>query len=235
MPLGACGSWRGPTAGTSSAPAADSPPAALASAHVHDRRTLGVQSRAATTRRTVSVGVGWAVDVDLRAPESGWRVPTEVGVRLLRQVADAARDAARCRSPHEQPALPGRTELRSLQRPLCHPGACARSSSSCGRFALTSSGRSNGRLPLRAATWRRSRDRAAAATTSSSRRWNSASSCQLLLQAPAHARGGDRQHLAAQVARAALVELARGEDVRAVLVPGCATSSSIPSPRSPRS
>ena len=41
---------------------------------------------------------------------------------------------------------------------------------------------------------------------------------ELLLEAPAQARGGDREHLVAQVAPAALGERARGDDVRAVLV-----------------
>lgn len=118
MLLGACGSGAA-DGGPSSAPAADSPPAVLASAPC----TTGARSVCITRGddgRTVSVGVGWAVVVDLRAPESVWSVPTEVGARLLRQVAvrresDAVQVAYTARAP-------GRTELRSLQRPLCHPG-----------------------------------------------------------------------------------------------------------------
>ncbi|MGA2453938.1 MAG: hypothetical protein ABSG93_10490 [Solirubrobacteraceae bacterium] len=74
--------------------------------------------------RTVTVGVGWTVDVQLRSPGLTWSVPTEPGSHLLRQVGAARRDGGAAQVAYTAIAS-GHTELRALERPLCAAGrAC---------------------------------------------------------------------------------------------------------------
>jgi hypothetical protein len=74
--------------------------------------------------RTVAVAVGWTVEVDLRAPNSAWSDPMELGARLLRQRGEVGRAAGEVRVAYSARA-PGKTELRAFERPLCRPArAC---------------------------------------------------------------------------------------------------------------
>jgi hypothetical protein len=74
--------------------------------------------------RTVMVGVGWTVGLDLHTPNMIWSGPSEFGARLLRQVGPIGRSGGAVQVAYRTLA-PGRTELHAFERPVCPPGeAC---------------------------------------------------------------------------------------------------------------
>jgi hypothetical protein len=70
--------------------------------------------------RTIGVGVGWTVAVELRTPDGVWSVPTQVGAHLLRQQGGVDRQAGAVAVSYRALA-PGRTALRAFERPVCPP------------------------------------------------------------------------------------------------------------------
>ncbi|HYB24922.1 MAG TPA: hypothetical protein VED41_14055 [Solirubrobacteraceae bacterium] len=74
--------------------------------------------------RTVTVGVGWTVDLDLRAQGLRWSVPAEVGPHLLRQLGAVGRAGGGVQIDYTAVAA-GHTTLRATERPVCQTGrAC---------------------------------------------------------------------------------------------------------------
>jgi hypothetical protein len=73
---------------------------------------------------TVTVALGWTVDVELRSTGLTWGAPSEPGRRLLHQVGAARLDDGAAAVTYTAVA-PGHTELRALERPVCAAGrAC---------------------------------------------------------------------------------------------------------------
>jgi hypothetical protein len=70
--------------------------------------------------RTVGVGVGWTVAVELRTPAGVWSAPTQVGAHLLRQLGGVRHDGGGVAVFYRAQA-PGRTALRAFERPVCPP------------------------------------------------------------------------------------------------------------------
>ncbi len=70
--------------------------------------------------RTIHVGVGWAVGVELRTPSGVWSVPVQAGAHLLRQLGSVRRNGGGVAVSYRALA-PGRTALRAFERPVCPP------------------------------------------------------------------------------------------------------------------
>lgn len=71
--------------------------------------------------RTVTVGVGWTIRVDLHAPSTLWAGPSQSRAHLLRQIGAAHRGSGGVQVAYRAIA-PGKTELRASERPVCPPG-----------------------------------------------------------------------------------------------------------------
>jgi hypothetical protein len=79
---------------------------------------------ASANGRTIAVGVGRTLAVDLSTPSGIWSGPVELGPRLLRQDGEVRRAGGGVSVAYTA-ASPGRTELRAFERPLCRPArAC---------------------------------------------------------------------------------------------------------------
>jgi hypothetical protein len=70
--------------------------------------------------RTVQIGVGWTVGVDLQSPSGVWSGPTQAGAHLLRQLGGVRHDGRGIEVSYRALA-PGRTVLRAFERPVCPP------------------------------------------------------------------------------------------------------------------
>jgi hypothetical protein len=70
--------------------------------------------------RTIELGVGWTVGVDLQTPSGVWSVPAQTGARLLGQLGAVRRDGGGVEVSYRALA-PGRTSLRAFERPVCPP------------------------------------------------------------------------------------------------------------------
>jgi hypothetical protein len=104
----------------SSAPSGHGAPSVSASAAcTTSARSVCVKSNA--NGHTVRVGVGWTIGLDLHTPNSVWNAPSEVGARLLRQTGGVRLGGGAAEVAYRAVA-PGRTELRSSERPVCAPG-----------------------------------------------------------------------------------------------------------------
>jgi hypothetical protein len=70
--------------------------------------------------RTIQIGVGWTVGVELRTPSGVWTVPVQAGAHLLRQRGGVRRDGGAVEVSYRALAR-GRTALRAFERPVCPP------------------------------------------------------------------------------------------------------------------
>jgi hypothetical protein len=70
--------------------------------------------------RTVKVGVGWTIGVDLQTPRGAWSGPLQTGARLLRQIGAVRRESGGLVVSYRAIA-PGKTALRAFERPVCAP------------------------------------------------------------------------------------------------------------------
>ncbi len=70
--------------------------------------------------RTIEVGVGWTVGVELRTPSGIWSAPEQVGTHLLDQLGGVRREGGGVEVSYRARA-PGRTALRAFERPVCPP------------------------------------------------------------------------------------------------------------------
>jgi hypothetical protein len=125
--LGACGGTVAENRLTA-APSGDSAPSASETAAC----TTGARSVCITSKangHTVRLGIGWTVGLDLHAPGGAWSDPSEVGARLLRQIAGVRRDGGAVEVLYRTVA-PGRTNLRAFERPVCPPARM------CPQFVL---------------------------------------------------------------------------------------------------
>lgn len=74
--------------------------------------------------RTVTVGIGWTVGVQLRAQGFVWSAPTQLSPRVLRQAGSVVRANGGVQVDYTAVAA-GRTTLQATERPRCAPGrAC---------------------------------------------------------------------------------------------------------------
>ncbi len=115
----ACGG-SAPLGASDSSPPAKTTPASPASVAC----STGARSLCLTASsggRTVTVGVGWTVTVELRGHERQWSALSQYGEQILRQLGAVKRQAGSVQAAYEAIA-PGRTELRALERPVCLPG-----------------------------------------------------------------------------------------------------------------
>ena len=121
--LGACGASAGERSRSSApaGPTGGSGRASGASQGACKARARSVCVTSSANGRTIAIGVGWTVEVDLSTPNATWSGPVEVGPRLLRQLR-AARRAGGGASAAYRSARTGTTELRAFERPLCRPG-----------------------------------------------------------------------------------------------------------------
>jgi hypothetical protein len=104
-------------------PAGSNPPSGSAAGACR-ARARSVCVTAPANGRTVAVGVGWVVEVDLYAPNSTWSDPVALAPRLLRQSGEVRRVDGGVSVAYRAIA-PGKTELRAFERPLCRPArAC---------------------------------------------------------------------------------------------------------------
>ncbi len=70
--------------------------------------------------RTIELGVGWTVGVDLQTPSGVWSMPAQTGAQLLRQLGAVRRNGGGVAVSYRALA-PGRTALRAFERPVCAP------------------------------------------------------------------------------------------------------------------
>ncbi len=70
--------------------------------------------------RTIQVGVGWTVGVELQTPSGVWSLPAQSGAQLLRQLGGVRRTGGGVEVSYRALA-PGRTALRAFERPVCPP------------------------------------------------------------------------------------------------------------------
>ena len=70
--------------------------------------------------RTIELGVGWTVGVDLQTPNGVWSTPAQAGAQLLRQLGAVRRNGGGVAVSYRAVA-PGRTALRAFGRPVCPP------------------------------------------------------------------------------------------------------------------
>lgn len=118
MLVGACG---GTVADSkqSSAPTGGRAPAAPAKAGcITSARSVCLTAGA--NGRSVTVGVGWTVGLDLDSPHGVWSAPSEHGAGLLRRIGSVRRHGGAVEVTYRTIAS-GRTELRASERPVCPP------------------------------------------------------------------------------------------------------------------
>jgi hypothetical protein len=122
MLLGACGGTVADSRPASAPPGRSAPAAPASAACTNGARSVCV-TRAADGH-TVTVGVGWTIDVDLHAPSTLWAGPSQSGPDLLHQIGAVHRTGGGVQVVYRALA-PGRTELRASERPACPPaGMC---------------------------------------------------------------------------------------------------------------
>jgi hypothetical protein len=68
--------------------------------------------------RTIAVGVGWTVGVELQTPGGMWSGPVQVGAHLLGQLGDVQREGGAVAVSYRAQS-PGQTVLRAFERPVC--------------------------------------------------------------------------------------------------------------------
>jgi hypothetical protein len=93
-------------------------------------RGRSVCATAASNGHTVSVGVGWTIEVVLRGSSGIWSAPVETGQRLLSQLGGARREGGGVSVAYRTVGA-GKTGLRAFARPLCRPRRV------CPQFILT--------------------------------------------------------------------------------------------------
>jgi hypothetical protein len=119
--LSACGGSAAQST-LASTPPSGSPRGAAGATCTNGARSVCI-TRAADGR-TVTVGLGWTVGVDLRAQALRWSAPSELAPRLLRQVGSVVRADDGVQVDYTAVAA-GHTTLRATERPICGPGrAC---------------------------------------------------------------------------------------------------------------
>jgi hypothetical protein len=113
--LGACA---GTGSGTAASPARPASSYGAALACTPAARTVCIAPSA--DGQTVTLTVGWTVDVDLRASNSVWSGLSEVGADLLHRIGALRHDAGAVSASYRA-VEPGRTALRAFERPRCTP------------------------------------------------------------------------------------------------------------------
>jgi hypothetical protein len=113
--LGACaGSGHGSTP-SPAAPARSDAPASACAAPTHT-----VCLTPSSGGKTVTLTVGWTLDVDLHAPNSVWSGLSQVGADLLQRTPAAANEDGAISASYRA-VKPGQTTLRAFERPRCAP------------------------------------------------------------------------------------------------------------------
>jgi hypothetical protein len=123
--LGGCGGAQRSTpsqANVPSRPDAPSPASTSSGSCVQSARSICLT--AADDGRTVSVGVGWRITLDLHAPQRRFGEPMRSGANVLGQLTPARRNAGALEASYRA-LTAGRAELLAVEQPICHPGrAC---------------------------------------------------------------------------------------------------------------